>query len=172
MLPKVNQNYLIETMSATTGIFMVGEVAFPSDDCSPATKLWNRITKSTCVFKHYHIYFNGISIGAGKNNEGNVEVYAIEGVSLDQFVSEYPTILVRRQFDPLSPRYALREVFNFMEAFKEKNRKYTLTMRNCQKFAVDFSEHFFDVRFLSQSKLLKRFSGVVGFLGVVGYFVL
>ena len=99
-------------------------------------------------------------------------------VDLEKFLADHPTILIRRQFDPTSPRYSLSEVANFIESFKERNQHYTLTLRNCQKFAVDFSEHFFDIRFLSQSKLLRRVSramgvvgGAVGMLGFAGYLV-
>jgi hypothetical protein len=59
------------------------------------------------------------------------------------------------------------EIENFVNIHIEKHPVYSIHTKNCQHVAVDFSEHFFGVRFLSQSKLARRLSLALGILGFI-----
>lgn len=109
-----DNNYFFEEMDEKTGIFLVGEVAFASDDCNAMVIAWNRLTNKTCILKQYNIFMNGLSIGVGKDAQEKIAVSWEDGVTVSQFTGTYPTILVRRYFDPLSSKYAKFKIINFI----------------------------------------------------------
>ena len=73
-----DNNYFLDKMDEKTGIFLVGEVAFASDDC-------NAIINKKCILKHYRVFMNGLSIGVGKDAQEKIAVSWEDGVTVSQF---------------------------------------------------------------------------------------
>ena len=80
-----DNNYFLDKMDEKTGIFLVGEVAFASDDCNAIIKAWNRFTNKKCILKHYRVFMNGLSIGVGKDAQEKIAVSWEDGVTVSQF---------------------------------------------------------------------------------------
>jgi len=109
------------------------------------------LSNKACILKHYEIYINGISLscdGFPKVN-GNKKV-------LKKFMEEYPVHLLVQLFNPDDPKYSTNEIRNFISRFQAEHRDYTVSTHNCQKFTVDFTEYFFGVRLMIQSKVTRR----------------
>ena len=152
--------------SADKGVFLLSEYSFSSSSDGIKQRLWHRLTRGHWDMRHYQIYYNGRSIGLFEDDHRE-KLADVQNnlLPLEEYLEDYEHHHVVQIYNPSDPAHSDQALASFIENYKLGHSEYTLTTKNCQKFAVDLCYNFFKIKVLSQSKLIRRVAQFAAFVG-------